>query len=83
MGSKQAGSRVANKDGMGTNVNLDGGNEEEAVWEEKVEVHQCCGVSIEKVRKSTLFYTQNASIGKTYSLRIAPRSHKSSHGQHA
>jgi hypothetical protein len=54
MGSKQAGSRVANKEGVGTSAVLaDSRSAEEAVWEEEVEIHQCCGVSMEKVRKST------------------------------
>lgn len=84
MGSKQAGSRVANKDAVDTSAILaDNRPAEEAFWEEKVEIHHCCGVSMEKVRKSTPLLKQNASIGRISSSTTVPPSLTNSSGPHA
>jgi hypothetical protein len=54
MGNKQARPKAAGKEVGGTSATLavtDGG--EDSLWEEEVEIQQCCGVSMEKVRRST------------------------------
>jgi molybdopterin converting factor small subunit len=53
MGSTQPREKVSTKEVGSTiahlNANFSG---EESAWEEYVETHQCCGVSVEMVRRS-------------------------------
>jgi hypothetical protein len=79
MGNKSQGSRVANQEGT-TAVLADGLRGEDALWEEKVEVSSCCGVTTERVRRSTTVAIQDASSGKTSLWRIAALSLRTSPG---